>query len=190
MSADFFNRRIPVHEMPERAQPTLPTVDRERLADRHQAIYARFYGEFEQFREPLDPPICGECGEPWGLWGCPTRRALAVLALAEHQRDAAKKHLAEVIPALAKAGARGGFERMRETGQRTMEVRVQVVDFALLSGRMQVVEYTLADIARKFRRWFTEQDEANRDPMVKAVEIFADAERAARRATPTGPADA
>lgn len=100
---------------------------------------------------PFDAPICGRCREPWGREGCRTVRAILLLGIRERELSEKARRVSELQEALS---PRFGVERLREPGNQTAALRMQVDHYTLMHGRMGVVDAVLRKMRDHWRDWF------------------------------------
>ena len=144
--------RFMVWDLPPDSRPTLSGDERRQLAVRHRRQDFEFVGD-DETPLPIDPPVC-ECGERWLRDGCRTLRALAVLALAEHERDEAAARERKMTAALAEIGTLARWRQ--DPANRVWAVDVHIAQVALVAGGVPVIEHALIGIRDQMREKWAE----------------------------------
>ncbi len=136
---------------------SLSKLERVALFRQHQRVVSELRSVFDEQTQklivksiPLATPVCGACGEPWETEGCSTVRALTLLSI--HERTIAKqvRRVTELTDALL---PRFGAWRLRDPGNRTVELRIQIDEFTIAQGKLPLVEAALVRMRDEFRVW-------------------------------------
>jgi hypothetical protein len=130
-------------------------------------------GEYEYVSVPLDRPICSECQEPWGKWGCRAVRAAALLGVAEREQAKDARTVDELREALT---PRFGVYRLNEAGNNIVAVGMQIDEYSLIHGGIGLVEATLERISRHWRAWFKHTGNLRRVRADHAAALLLDSE--------------
>lgn len=142
---------VPIWEA--RVLPTLPEPERRALAWNH--VRCDYYDTEDAEMLRRETPICLGCGEVWAdFYGCTTLRALALLALVEHQLSEAVMERDDAQRGLAQMGARGDFDRRQD--ERRYQIVFSIDEMALIHGGPRTIAYGLEHIGREMSRKYEE----------------------------------
>jgi hypothetical protein len=150
-------------------RPRLTDAERRRINAQHYRRDYEYvdYVHFVSEQVRLPNPVCAYCGELWGDVGCPTVRALHLLAHTERERDESKQKEKQAIFALNQIAVRGELARPEQN--RTLQINMRVQEIALVHGGISDIDETLSRIRREMK---TALDNLKRDPVEEMAKAF------------------
>ncbi len=122
---------------------------------------------------PLEVPICTECGETWGKWGCSTVRAVVLLGITEREQAKDARAIDELREALT---PRFGVHRLNEAGNNIVALGMQIDEYSLIHGGMALVEATIRRMHRHWQAWFKHTGNLRRVRADHAAALLLDSE--------------